>query len=196
MFFSNNLTVGALIRRILAVDLILSAIIATSNSLDLFIGGEAIGATTGATIGAAIAGWLLNFAWMSLVQGVIMAIFVVATCIALAVMFNSIDKEKLTVLFNVLRRASRIVFVLALLIAAYNGFFKFGLVSAAHVDPKLVVISTILTSLLTLVYGFFVLGFITLMATILFSVIAFVLSGGSNATKAEVQIDANNKPTE
>ncbi len=185
MASANNFTLGSLIRRVLVVDLILSAMAASANSLALFMGGEAIGASQPATIGAAVTGWIVQFIAFGVIQGIFMTIFTLVIAFIVGALFRTADEKQSAALTKAFRWGGRIVFTLAALIAVYSGFVQYGLFSAAHADPTLNLVATILTSLLTFVYGSFVLGFIGLIGTIVLSVFAVALSGGFKIKKDE-----------
>ncbi len=180
---NNGMTLGKLIGRVILVDVILSALIATANSLGLYVGGEAIGASVPATIGAAVTGWILQFVFFSVIQGFFLTIFGGVGVYVVSALYKTADEKQQAALNTGFRWGGRIVFLLSALLALYNGFAQYALFSAGHADPTLNLVAAILSSILVLVYSFMFLGWFALIATIVLSVFSVALSGGFKRKK-------------
>jgi hypothetical protein len=177
---SGGITLRGLLGVIVVVDIALSVLGATVNSLDLYLGGTALDASPAATTGAAILGWLFQVIFFALVQGGIMVI----GGIVLAVVIGIFSKQLGDNIFaSIVKWNVRVALPLSILAGAYNGFVHYGALSILHADPTLNLVASILAGVLTFIYLGLGFGAFLTVAIVVLSVIA-------NALKKVDQADA------
>lgn len=183
----RGLTLRGLIGWVIGIDVVLSGLGATVNSLALYMGGDALGASAPATLTAAIAGWFLNFIVLAVVQGFIMCVGGVI-CAVLIGLFTkqagSADGKGDEALGTLFKWGLRVDLVLSALAAVYNGSVQYGIFSVLGANATLNLVAAILSGLLTFVYTMVALGFIMTVGTLILGVLYFVFSGGMNKKPA------------
>lgn len=190
-----NLSLGSVILKIGIVSFVLAALVATTQSLMLYMGGDTFGASQPATITATISSWIITVIGMGLFQ----SFFLCILTFIFAIGFSFADKvyQELTpgqqaTVKKLLKWAAIADLGLALLVAIYNGSAQYAIFSALHADPALNLVTSLLAGLLTLIYSAAFFAFFGTVATIVFGSFLFVLSGGLKKRNQSTEAPKNN----
>lgn len=172
--------IGTALRYFLAVDLILSALVATRVSLLVALGGNFIGAGAGITGTASVGTWFATFALWAIVQGFIGAIGGFICTIVFGTLFKDVFFQN-GGLSPMSKLIGKFAFALALLGSGFAAFMQYGVLAshAVQANTGLNVVSSVLTFVLGTLYGTVALSFISAVGMIIILGILFALFGGS-----------------
>ncbi|HEY9760172.1 MAG TPA: hypothetical protein V6C97_33760 [Oculatellaceae cyanobacterium] len=172
-------SIGAALKYLLAVDLILSALVATRVSLLVALGGNFIGAGVGVTSTASVGTWFATFALWAIVQGFIGAIGGFIGIVVFGTLFKDVFFQD-GGLSPISKLIGKGALGLAALGSGFGAFMQYGVLAshAVQANTGLNVVGSILTFVLGTLYGTIALSFIGAVATIILGTI-FALFGGS-----------------
>lgn len=176
-----NLSLGSVILKIGIVSFVLAALVATTQSLMLYMGGDTLGASQPATLTATITSWILTVIGLGLFQSFFLCIltFIFAIGFGFAEKgYQALTEPQKGTVRKLLKGAVIADLGLALLIAIYNGSAQYAIFSALHADPVLNLVTSILAGVLTLIYSAGFIAFFGTIASAILCIFIFVLSGG------------------
>ncbi len=191
MLNKPNLSLGSILLKIGIVSVIVASLVATTQSLMLYMGGDTFGASAPATMTAAVSSWLVTVVMLSIVQTFILSvatfIFAIGYSVVGAKVYEALTPEQRATVGKLIRWAFFADVALSLLIAIYNGSAQYAIFSAIHADPLLNLVTSILAGVITLVYCVPIFAFIGTVATIIIGTFITVFSGGLSKKNAPTE---------
>lgn len=178
-----NLSLGSVLVKIVIVSAIMAALVSTTQSLMLYMGGGMFGASAPATTAAAVTSWVVSTVMLTVVQSFILSVGTFIFAVGYSVVAKGLEglaEDKRATLRKVVKWAFTADVILSLLIGVYSGTAQYAIFSALKADPTLNLVTSILAGLITVIYCVPVFAFIGTVATFILGTFVAVLSGGMN----------------